>query len=237
MASEGKAEVSGGQPAEPIAVVGMACRFPSATGLPAFWRQLEAGESAVIEGVPGSGVGRVGYLFPDPAVQAEACRFGAYIDNIDQFDAGFFRISPVEAQLLDPQQRLDAGDELAGSRRRRDRSGHAQGQPYRGLRGHQQQRIPGADPGCQRYCRPRHQPLYGHWNVIQHRHRSCCVRARAAGTGDSGGHGLLLVARGGAPGGDRATARRGGPGARGRRARHSLGAPAGAEGECWDAGA
>ena len=33
---------------EPIAVVGMACRFPSATGLPAFWRQLEASESAVI---------------------------------------------------------------------------------------------------------------------------------------------------------------------------------------------
>ncbi len=133
MASEGKVDSSrlpsesvGG---EPIAVVGMACRFPSATGLPAFWRQLEAGESAVIEGVPGSGVGRVGYLFPDAAVQAEACRFGAYIDEIDQFDAGFFRISPVEAQLLDPQQRLmletswraleDAGidpDTLKGSR-------------------------------------------------------------------------------------------------------------------------
>ena len=129
MASEGNGQAHEVQPAEPIAVVGMACRFPSATGLPAFWRQLEAGESAVIEGVPGSGVGRVGYLFPDPAVQAEACRFGAYIDNIDQFDAGFFRISPVEAQLLDPQQRLmletswraleDAGidpDTLMGSR-------------------------------------------------------------------------------------------------------------------------
>ena len=122
MAPEGKTQ-------EPVAVVGMACRFPGATGLPAFWRQLEAGESAVVEGVPGSGAGRVGYLFPDPAVQAEACRFGAYIDQIDQFDAGFFRISPVEAQLLDPQQRLmletswraleDAGidpDTLKGSR-------------------------------------------------------------------------------------------------------------------------
>ena len=133
MASEGKVNSNGlsseSVGGEPIAVVGMACRFPSATGLPAFWRQLEAGESAVIEGVPGSGVGRVGYLFPDPAVQAEACRFGAYIDGIDQFDAGFFRISPVEAQLLDPQQRLmletswraleDAGidpDTLRGSR-------------------------------------------------------------------------------------------------------------------------
>ena len=39
-------------------------------------------------------------------MQAVACRFGAYLDGLDQFDAAFFRISPVEAQLLDPQQRL-----------------------------------------------------------------------------------------------------------------------------------
>ena len=114
---------------EPIAVVGMACRFPGADDLSAFWRLLEAGENAVTEGVPGSGVGRIGELFQDPGVQNDACRFAGFIDNIDQFDASFFRISPVEAQLLDPQQRLmlemswqaleDAGidpDQLRGSR-------------------------------------------------------------------------------------------------------------------------
>ncbi|MYG93533.1 MAG: SDR family NAD(P)-dependent oxidoreductase [Acidimicrobiia bacterium] len=114
---------------EPIAVVGMACRFPGAYDLSAFWRLLEAGENAVTEGVPGSGVGRIGELFQDPDVQNDACRFAGFIDNIDQFDASFFRISPVEAQLLDPQQRLmlemswqaleDAGidpDQLRGSR-------------------------------------------------------------------------------------------------------------------------
>ncbi len=114
---------------EPIAIVGMACRFPGAENLDAFWRLLEAGESGVIEGEPGSGVGRIGELFPDAEVQSEACRFGAYVDGIDQFDASFFRISPVEAQLLDPQQRMmletswqaleDAGidaEGLAGSR-------------------------------------------------------------------------------------------------------------------------
>ena len=114
---------------EPIAIVGMACRFPGAENLDAFWRLLEAGESGVIEGEPGSGVGRIGELFPEPDVQSEACRFGAYVDEIDQFDASFFRISPVEAQLLDPQQRMmletswqaleDAGidaEGLAGSR-------------------------------------------------------------------------------------------------------------------------
>ena len=111
-----------------IAIVGMACRFPGAGDLEAFWHLLEAGGNAVTEGVPGSGVGRVGELFGD-AVESEACRFGAFVEGIDQFDAPFFRISPIEAQLLDPQQRLmletswraleDAGidpDRLAGSR-------------------------------------------------------------------------------------------------------------------------
>ena len=114
---------------ESIAVVGIACRFPGASDLSAFWRLLEAGENAVTEGVPGSGVGRIGELFQDPGVQNDACRFAGFIDDIDQFDASFFRISPVEAQLLDPQQRLmlemswkaleDAGidpDQLRGSR-------------------------------------------------------------------------------------------------------------------------
>ena len=91
---------------EPIAIVGMACRFPGANDIEAFWRLLETGRTAVTEGVPGSGAGRVGELFPDPEVRSVACRFGAYLDDLDLFDASFFRISPVEAQLLDPQQRL-----------------------------------------------------------------------------------------------------------------------------------
>ena len=91
---------------QPIAIVGMACKFPGAPDLDAFWRLLEGGGNAVIEGVPGSGVGRIGELYPSDEVQSDACRFGAFIDGVDLFDAEFFRISPVEAQLLDPQQRL-----------------------------------------------------------------------------------------------------------------------------------
>ena len=94
------------QGGDPIAVVGMACRFPRAPSVEDFWRLLEAGESGVIEGDPGSGVGRIGELFQNADIQSEACRFGAYLEDIDQFDAEFFRISPVEAQHLDPQQRL-----------------------------------------------------------------------------------------------------------------------------------
>ena len=92
--------------AQPIAIVGMACRFPGASNISAFWRLLAAGQNAVSEGVPGSGVGRWGQLFPDDTVQNESCRYGAFVDDIDQFDDTFFRISPVEAELLDPQQRM-----------------------------------------------------------------------------------------------------------------------------------
>ncbi len=96
----------GSQSGEPIAIVGMACRFPGAPDVDAFWRLLERGENAITEGVPGSGVGRIGEFYSESDIQNDASRFGAFIDGIDQFDAEFFRISPVEAQLLDPQQRL-----------------------------------------------------------------------------------------------------------------------------------
>ncbi|MCE2398520.1 MAG: SDR family NAD(P)-dependent oxidoreductase [Gemmatimonadetes bacterium] len=93
-------------PGEPIAIVGMACRFPGATDIEAFWRLLETGGNAVTEGVPGSGEGRWGQIFGDNPVESAACRFGAFVDDIDLFDDAFFRISPVEAELLDPQQRM-----------------------------------------------------------------------------------------------------------------------------------
>ena len=99
-----KPEVSG--TGQAIAIVGMACRFPGAPDLASFWRLLESGGNAVSEGNPGSGVGRIGELFPNASVRNEACRFAAVVAGIDRFDASFFRISPLEAQLLDPQQRM-----------------------------------------------------------------------------------------------------------------------------------
>ena len=55
---------------ESIAVVGMACRFPGANDLSAFWRLLAAGGNAVTHGTPGDREGRVGEMFPDPRARA-----------------------------------------------------------------------------------------------------------------------------------------------------------------------
>ena len=97
------AETGGPVPAEfreadHIAIVGMACRFPGAPDVAAFWEQLLEGRDAVTKGRPDG-------LFVDP--ETEAARFaGAYVDGLDRFDAQFFRIAPVEAEFLDPQQRM-----------------------------------------------------------------------------------------------------------------------------------
>ena len=99
-------QVHGSPNGEPIAIVGMACRFPGAEDLDSFWRFLLEGRNAITEGVPGSGEGRLGQIIRDPGVDNDACRYGAFVDDIDMFDASFFRISPVEAELLDPQQRM-----------------------------------------------------------------------------------------------------------------------------------
>ena len=87
-----------------IAIVGMACRFPGAPDLSAFWRLLETGKSAVTDGRQDSGPwsGITG----DPAAEDVAYRRGAFVEGIDRFDARFFRIAPIEARMMDPQQRM-----------------------------------------------------------------------------------------------------------------------------------
>ena len=80
---------------EPIAVVGMACQFPCAPSIEAFW-------DLVVR--CGDAIGEWSAPRP-PASQSEPLR-GGFIDGIDEFDAGFFRISPAEARSMDPQQRL-----------------------------------------------------------------------------------------------------------------------------------
>ncbi|MFF3329611.1 SDR family NAD(P)-dependent oxidoreductase [Streptomyces sp. NPDC002888] len=85
----------------PIAVVGMAGRFPGAPSVDAYWRLLTAGEEAV-RPVPPERWDTSAQLDPVKKIPGVA----ALLDDVDQFDPGFFGISPREAEDLDPQQRL-----------------------------------------------------------------------------------------------------------------------------------
>ena len=87
-----------------VAIVGMACRFPGAPSLAAFWELLATGRDAITDGRQDGGQwsGVVG----DPNEADPLCRRGGFVDGLDQFDNRFFRISPLEARLMDPQQRM-----------------------------------------------------------------------------------------------------------------------------------
>ncbi|MBC8088316.1 MAG: polyketide synthase [Phycisphaerae bacterium] len=92
---------------EPIAVVGMACRFPGgANDLATFWSLLSSGKDAVTV-VPKDRWDADACFDPDPdTVGKSYTRWGGFIDQVSDFDAAFFGISPREVVSLDPQQRL-----------------------------------------------------------------------------------------------------------------------------------
>ncbi|MEE9302223.1 MAG: polyketide synthase, partial [Thiotrichaceae bacterium] len=92
---------------EPIAIIGIGCRFPGGVSSPAaFWRLLENGMDAVTE-TPVSRWDNNYYYDPDPDAPGKiSTRYGAFIEQVDKFDAGFFGVSPHETKAMDPQQRL-----------------------------------------------------------------------------------------------------------------------------------
>ncbi|MFM0286809.1 amino acid adenylation domain-containing protein [Paraburkholderia megapolitana] len=92
---------------EPIAIVGMSCRFPGAAhDLDAYWQLLSNGVDAITE-VPRERWNIDAYYDADPEAPGRMyCRSGGFIDDVDQFDPAFFRITPREAAAMDPQQRL-----------------------------------------------------------------------------------------------------------------------------------
>ena len=93
---------------EPIAIVGMGCRFPGGVNSPDDLWQLVSAERETVSGFPTDRGWNLDALFgPDPdAPGATYVRAGSFVDNVGDFDAAFFGISPREAQAMDPQQRL-----------------------------------------------------------------------------------------------------------------------------------
>lgn len=93
---------SSGTPA--VAIIGMACRFPGAPDVDAFWRNLRAG----VESITFFSDAELLAAGVDPALLRDPryVRAGAVLTDIEHFDAAFFGFTPRDAQLLDPQQRL-----------------------------------------------------------------------------------------------------------------------------------
>ncbi len=95
------------QRSEPLAIIGMGCRFPGGVrSAETYWELLRNGVDAITE-IPSERWDVDAYY--DAAVDAPgkmATRWGGFVEGIDQFDPAFFNISPREAMTMDPQQRL-----------------------------------------------------------------------------------------------------------------------------------
>ncbi len=91
---------------EPIAILGMGCRFPGASDPEAFWTLL-SNAGVQVGPQPEQRWNAAAYYDPDSEAQGKTyLRRGAFLDSVDGFDADFFGVSPREALKMDPQQRL-----------------------------------------------------------------------------------------------------------------------------------
>ncbi|MEW6735025.1 MAG: type I polyketide synthase [Acidobacteriota bacterium] len=91
---------------EPIAIIGLGCRFPGANSPADFWQLLINGVDAITE-VPSDRFDIDAYYDPNPATPGKiVTRYGGFLEQVDKFDPYFFSISPREAGQMDPQQRV-----------------------------------------------------------------------------------------------------------------------------------
>ncbi len=104
---QAKVDVLGRVKTEPIAIIGLGCRFPMGANDPeAFWRLLRDGVHAISE-VPRDRWDVDAYYDPDPSAPGKMyTRYAGFLDRVDTFDPHFFGIAPREAVSMDPQQRL-----------------------------------------------------------------------------------------------------------------------------------
>ncbi|MDB6039246.1 MAG: polyketide synthase [Verrucomicrobiales bacterium] len=104
--SSGRVEVADGKNTEPVAIIGLAGIYPKAADIRQFWKILTEGTAAIGE-IPKSRWDWKEYHGdPSEGEDVSLSHSGGFIDEVDKFDSLFFNISPREAALMDPRQRL-----------------------------------------------------------------------------------------------------------------------------------
>ena len=89
-----------------IAIIGISGRYPQAKDIDAFWNNLKSGVDSVSE-IPKERWDNNLYFDPDKDKPGKTySKWGGFIEDVDKFDPFFFNISPREAELMDPQERL-----------------------------------------------------------------------------------------------------------------------------------
>jgi hypothetical protein len=133
-------------PNEPLAIIGIGCRFPGGANDPeTFWKVLVEGVDAITE-IPADRWHVRSFYDPEPGKPGKTrSRWGGFLPDVDRFDPQFFGIAPREAARMDPQQRLlleaawealeDGGQPLSwpqpGGRPWAFRAGHASRSNFR----------------------------------------------------------------------------------------------------------
>ncbi len=89
-----------------IAIIGMSCRFPGAYNYEQFWENLKQGRSSIQEIPKERWDYKAFWGDPQSEINKSISKWGGFIADVDAFDAEFFNLSPREAEVMDPQQRI-----------------------------------------------------------------------------------------------------------------------------------
>ena len=89
-----------------IAIIGLAGRYPGARDLRAFWENLRTGKDCITEIPPERWHHHLYFDADKDRPGTTYCKWGGFLDGVDEFDPLFFNISPREAERMDPQERL-----------------------------------------------------------------------------------------------------------------------------------
>jgi Polyketide synthase modules and related proteins len=89
-----------------IAIIGVSGRYPLASNLEEFWDNLKRGRDCITEIPADRWDWRTYYDSNKERVGKTYSKWGGFIDEVDKFDPLFFNISPREAEIMDPQERI-----------------------------------------------------------------------------------------------------------------------------------